>query len=656
MSLHRVTFEVAGEAPENHNGAHPPYSVEVPTGTLLTEAARLAGIDLMQPCGAQGRCGRCAVKVTEGVVRQRSTLRLSQDDLKSGYALACQSVVEGDLYVVIPPQEKIERRLTTDLTVSKISVPPRYDFRVSQSIQRLHLTLNPPSMDDQTDDWSRLQLTLRKVGGFDRVDASLPLLRKIGGVLREGDWQVTAILNVQSDPVHPHQHEQLIDLKPGHIPEEEPVWGAAIDIGTTTVTLWLVDLVTGEVVQQVSEYNQQISRGEDVVSRIVYASKDNGGEEVRSLVLGTINGLIERACKRANVEPREIVKATVAGNSTMIHLLLGIPPANIRLAPFVTTVNDIPMLTALEVGLDIHPEALVDCLPGVASYVGADITAGVYSSGMDDNPQVALFLDVGTNGESVLGSSEWLVTCACSAGPAFEGAGVVHGMRATRGAIEEVWISGAEAQIPYEPSYRVIGNVKPRGICGSGLISLLAELFLTGIIDKGGRINEHLDSPRVRKGEHEMEYVVAWGSETEHGKDIVITHVDIDNLLRAKAAIYAGFTVMADSVGVPLEAVERILIGGSFGKYINVEKAIQIGLLPDMPWERFHFLGNTSVQGAYYVLLDRDAREQVQDIAARMTYIELSADNTFYDAFVSALFLPHTDLSRFPTVAEAIGR
>jgi uncharacterized 2Fe-2S/4Fe-4S cluster protein (DUF4445 family) len=202
----------------------------------------------------------------------------------------------------------------------------------------------------------------------------------------------------------------------------------------------------------------------------------------------------------------------------------------------------------------------------------------------------------------------------------------------------------------------VIGNAKPRGICGSGLISLLAELFLTGVIDKGGQINEDLGNPRVRKGEHGMEYIIAWGKETEHGSDIVITHVDIDNLLRAKAAIYAGFTVMADSVGVPLEAVEQILIGGSFGKYINVEKAIQIGLLPDMPWERFHFLGNTSVRGAYYVLLDRDAREQVQDIAARMTYIELSADNTFYDAFMSALFLPHTDLSRFPTVAELIGR
>jgi uncharacterized 2Fe-2S/4Fe-4S cluster protein (DUF4445 family) len=656
MTLHQVTFEGPREDSSDNNGAPSPVTVEVPTGALLTEAARLAGIDLMQPCGAQGRCGRCVVQVTEGLARQRSTLRLSQEDLRKGYALACQSVVESDLRVVIPPQEKIERRLTTDLTASKITVPPRYDFRVSQSIQRVHLTLNEPSMDDQTDDWSRLQTVLRQIGGYKKIDTSLALLRKIGTVLREGNWEATAILNVQSDPVHPHQHELLIDLKPGHIPDDEPIWGAAIDIGTTTVTVWLVDLVTGEVIQQVSEYNKQIARGEDVVSRIVYASKNNGGEEIRQLVVDTINELVERACQRAKEEPGEIVKVTVAGNSTMMHLLLGIPPSNIRLAPFVTTVNDIPLLRGKEVGLNVHPEALVDCLPGVASYVGADITAGVYSSGMDDSPQVTLFLDVGTNGESVLGSSEWLVTCACSAGPAFEGAGVVHGMRATRGAIEEVWIAGPESETPYEPSYRVIGTVKPRGICGSGLISLLSELFLTGIIDKGGRINEHLEIPRVRSGEHGMEYVVAWGKESEHGRDVVITHVDIDNLLRAKAAIYAGFTVMADSVGVPLEAVEQILIGGSFGKYINVEKAIQIGLLPDMPWEKFHFLGNTSVRGAYYVLLDRDAREQVQDIAARMTYIELSADNTFYDAFMSALFLPHTDLSRFPTVAALMGR
>jgi uncharacterized 2Fe-2S/4Fe-4S cluster protein (DUF4445 family) len=269
---------------------------------------------------------------------------------------------------------------------------------------------------------------------------------------------------------------------------------------------------------------------------------------------------------------------------------------------------------------------------------------------MDDTDTVSLFLDIGTNGETVLGSHDWLVTCACSAGPAFEGAGVLNGMRATRGAIEEVWIHGQT----YEPNYRVIGEAKPRGLCGSGLISLLAELFLNGILDKGGNFNATLPTDRVRQGDHGLEYVVAWADETHHGRDIAITHVDVDNLLRAKAAIYAGFTVLANSVGFPLEAVEQVLIGGAFGKYINVEKAVEIGLLPDMPWERFHFLGNTSVQGAYRALLDRNARDRVEDIAGRMTYVELSADNSFYDAFTSALFLPHTDLSLFPSVVREL--
>jgi uncharacterized 2Fe-2S/4Fe-4S cluster protein (DUF4445 family) len=223
-------------------------------------------------------------------------------------------------------------------------------------------------------------------------------------------------------------------------------------------------------------------------------------------------------------------------------------------------------------------------------------------------------------------------------------------MRATKGAIEEVWINGAT----YEPTYRVIGGGKPRGLCGSGLISMLAELFMTGVIDKAGNFNATLGTPRVRESEHGWEYVVAWGVECEHGKDIALTHVDIDNLLRAKGAIYAGYSVLAESVGVQIEMIEQMLIGGSFGKYINVEKAVQIGLLPDMPWDRFRFLGNTSVKGAYYALLNRDARERIQDIASRMTYIELSADNSFYDAFMSALFLPHTDLTKFPSVEAAL--
>jgi uncharacterized 2Fe-2S/4Fe-4S cluster protein (DUF4445 family) len=633
MADHLVKFDVATEA------------VRVPTGTLLIEAAHLAGIEIAQPCGGQGRCGRCAVVVQDGDVRRRSTLRLSAEDVAAGYALACQSVVEGDVSAVVPPQEKIERRLTTDRTVAEVQVPAGYNPKVDQTIRRVQLTLPPPSMDDQTDDWSRLQTALRQQAGLDQVQVSLPLLRRFGSILREGDWQVTAILDAAVS-----DQARLIDLKPAHIPNDDPLWGAAIDIGTTTVTVWLVDLISGKVQAQLAEYNQQISRGEDVISRIIYAGKNGGGDELQQLVVGTINELLDTLCQRWHLDPADIVKATISGNSTMMHLLLGVPAASIRLTPFVTAINHVPALSAKEVDLHLNPEATVDCLPGVASYVGADITAGVLSSGLDDAEQTTLFMDVGTNGETVLGTHEWLVTCACSAGPAFEGAGVIDGMRATKGAIEEVWINGDT----FEPTYRVIGSVKPKGVCGSGLIALLGEMFLTGVLDKGGNFNQALDTDRVRQGEHGGEYVIAWGRETDHGRDVVITHVDVDNLLRAKAAIYAGFTVLADRVGVPLESVEQVLIGGSFGKYINVEKAIQIGLLPDMPWDRFQFLGNTSVKGAYLALLDYQARARIQDIASRMTYIELSADNTFYEAFTSALFLPHTDASKFPSVAAAL--
>jgi uncharacterized 2Fe-2S/4Fe-4S cluster protein (DUF4445 family) len=627
--------------------------VQVTTGTLLSEAAHLAGIEIGQPCGGQGRCGRCAVQVVSGTVRRRSSLRLSDEDLANGYALACQSVIEGDITVVIPPQEKIERRLTTDRVVADVTVPPGYIPAFHQTIHRINLRMDPPDLDDQTNDWSRVQTALRQQAGMTQVSISLALLRQLAEILRQGNWQVTAIIEVTSGPGSESLQERLVAVLPRVSFDDEPLWGIAVDIGTTTVTLWLVDLITGEVKVQTAEYNGQIARGEDVISRIMYSSRPGGLEELQSRVVTTINKLIETACKRARCEPTDIFKASIAGNSTMIHLFLGLPAQNIRLSPFITTINDAPSVIAAEIGLNTYFQATVDCLPGVASYVGADISAGVYASGMDDTEKITLFLDVGTNGEIVLGSREWLVTCACSAGPAFEGAGVVHGMRATQGAIEEVWIAGSTSAIPYEPTYRVIGSARPRGICGSGLISLLSELFITGGVDKAGNINLSLSevNPRIRTGEHGPEYVVAWAAETDTGEDITITNVDIDNLKRAKAAIYAGFTVLAESVGVPLELVEQFFICGSFGKYINIEKAVQIGLLPDMPWDRFQFLGNTSIRGAYYSLLQHTARQDIRDIANRMTYIELSADNSFYEAFTSALFLPHTDLSSFPSVA-----
>jgi uncharacterized 2Fe-2S/4Fe-4S cluster protein (DUF4445 family) len=628
MATHRVTFLPLDR------------TVEVPTGALIVEAARKAELAVNQPCGGQGRCGRCAVFLTEGQARRRSTVRLSAEDLQAGHALACQTVVEGDLVVTVPEQAEIERRLVTEKTARKIELPFPYDPFVHQTVRWFQVLLHEPTLQDNVDDLARLRRGLAALG-YPEVVVPLPALRGLGDVLRDSGWAPWAALEMPGERRAP---PLLIRLSAGPI---RPV-GLAVDIGTTTVSAYLVDLASGEVIASTAEYNAQIACGEDVISRIIYAGKNQGLQELIDRVRQTLATLLERLHKRSGISPDEILKVTVTGNTTMIHLFLGIVPASIRVAPYIPTANQIPIYAAGELGLPLNPSAAVDCLHGVASYVGADITAGVLSSGLADTEALTLFIDVGTNGEMVLGTRDWMVTCACSAGPAFEGAGVVDGMRATEGAIEEVWISSETL----EPTVRVIGEVPARGICGSGLISLLAELFVTGVVDRGGNFKLDLGTPRLRQGEHGPEYVVAWGAQTAEGRDLVLTKVDVDNLLRAKAAIYAGFTVLATSVGVNLADVQQFLIGGSFGKYINVEKAIQIGLLPDLPWDRFHFLGNTSVLGSYMALLSRDSRRRIDDVARMMTYIELSADNSFYDAFTAALFLPHTEIARFPSVAE----
>ncbi|MCX7671564.1 MAG: ASKHA domain-containing protein, partial [Anaerolineae bacterium] len=480
----------------------------------------------------------------------------------------------------------------THKAAARVEVPFEYDPRRHQPIQRYFLQLDPPDLSDQTDDWSRVMRELARFG-VENPQVSLALLREMPLILRgtrneateakpapdeteatdvwhetPEPWRVTAVVALDSWD-RPNGPPQLLALLPGDHTDRN--LGAAVDIGTTTVTVWLVDLESGEVLAQASDYNGQIARGEDVISRIIYARKPGHLAELQELVVGTINRLLQAVCRQVQADPQEIMKLTVAGNTTMIHLLLAIPPESIRLMPFIPVVNYPPTVTAGELGLLVHPQAQVDCLPGVASYVGADISAGVLSTRMDEASDLTLFIDVGTNGETVLGNADWLITCACSAGPAFEGAGVEHGMRATVGAIEEVWIN----QETLEPAYRVIGREgeKPRGICGSGLLSLLAEMFVTGVVDKAGNLQVGR-SPRIREGPHGPEYVVAWGHETATGEDIVITKVDIDNLMRAKAAIYAGFTVMAQSVGVDLADVSTMLIGGSFGQYINVEKAV----------------------------------------------------------------------------------
>jgi len=638
--IYRVIFQPSGQ------------SVEVPDGTTIAEAAIQAGVFINQPCAGQGRCGRCKVQIVEGPVKRRSVTRLTQEELDQGYALSCQTLVEGDVVVFVPPQEVALRKPPTERKPGvQVTLPVECDWQTRPAIRKIPLFIEPPSLADNTTDFERLKRELARQHDIYNVIADLPVLRKLARALRDSDWYVTAVLEMYTwlDDEEGTPHPRLIDLRPGD--QSDRTWGVAIDIGTTSNVIYLVDMDRAVVVDIASAYNKQISCGEDIISRIIYATKrEHGLQHLQSLVMETLNGLLEELAARNDIATTDIDKVTVAGNTTMIHLFLGLNPEHIRLEPYIPTVTHPLPVKAAELGLKVNPEATVDCLPGVGAYVGADITAGVLSSRMYETDKLTMFIDVGTNGEIVLGNSDWLLSCACSAGPAFEGSGVHSGMRATTGAIEEVWIDDGT----YEPTIRVIGDGPPLGICGSGMISLLAEMFLTGVIDKAGKINRDLKTPRVRIGEHGPEYVVAWAEESGNKRDIVITEVDIANLLRAKAAIYAGFSVLTRSVGLDLSEVEQFYIGGAFGKYIDIEKAIQIGLLPDMPWEKFQYLGNTSALGAYTALVCPDMRREVVEIANRMTYLELSADNTFYDEFTRALFLPHTDISAFPSVARLL--
>jgi uncharacterized 2Fe-2S/4Fe-4S cluster protein (DUF4445 family) len=623
--------------------------IEVEPGTLLSDAAVSAGVTLNLPCGGQGRCGRCRVRVEHGRISHRGGVRLTSAELEEGWTLGCQAVIKGDAVILVPEQEKVEVEfITKAVGAERVALAAQFSGKPDPSVRRVHIPIEAPSLDDQTTDWDRLLRGLSLQHGIQNVTASLPMFRTLARDLREADWNVTAVLDTGDPEVNPCIQPRLIDLLPGD--QTGCCYGVAIDIGTTTNVIYLVDLLTGKVLDRASAYNAQISAGEDVISRVVFSQKRDGLRRLQTMVLKTLNGLLEELSSRNQIPARQISKAVVSGNTIMIQLFLALDPKALREMPFIPTISQPLPITAEEIGLNINPQATVDCLPVVGAYVGADITAGILASGLYKTDKLTLFIDVGTNGEIVLGNQDWLITCACSAGPAFEGSGVRHGMRATAGAIEEIWIDHRT----YEPTYQTIGGLPARGICGSGMIGLLAEMFVTGIVDKAGKIRRDLPTPRVRVGDHGAEYVVVWANQSGIGADVVINEVDIENLLRTKGAIYAGFSVLVQSVGLELADVEQVLIAGAFGQYINIEKAIQIGLLPDMPWDRFHYLGNTSVLGSFYSLMSRPMRRDVIEIARKMTYLELSADNTFYDQFMSALFLPHTDITAFPSVMRVL--
>jgi uncharacterized 2Fe-2S/4Fe-4S cluster protein (DUF4445 family) len=609
---------------------------QVPPGTTILEAAAQVGLDLPAPCGGQGRCGRCQVQVQSGTVDQPENAHLKAEARAEGYVLACQARLLGPATIMLPESLLLEQVVSSLGAADYRALSPVCDWKHDPTLRVAPVTCEPPSLADNTNDLDRLRRELLRRHGIVDVHIALPLLHVLPQRLRNANWQVTAILEPMGDGA------RLIDVIPGLA--DGHTYGAAVDIGTTTVKLFLVDMDSGEVVDNASAYNAQIARGEDVISRIIYSQKPGGLEHLQRLVVKTVNALLAEVAQRQGIAPEQVQLLSVAGNTTMTQLFLGVNPRYIREEPYLPTMLHAPPLTAGEIGVSINRNAPVYCASSVGAYVGGDIVAGVLSSGMYKTDMLTLFIDVGTNGEIVLGNSDWLIACACSAGPAFEGAGVRCGMRATEGAIDEVIIDGRTL----EATYRVIGNQPPQGICGSGLISTLAEMLITGVVDKAGRIPRDLPTKRVRLGEHGAEYVIAWGEDDR--PDIVLTEVDINNLMRAKGAIYAGFSILLRSLELDFSMVEQILIAGSFGQYINLEKAIQIGLLPDLEWSKFRYLGNTSLLGAYQMLLCREMRILADDIAAKMTYLELSADNRFMQEYTSALFLPHTDLEVFPSV------
>ena len=423
-------------------------------------------------------------------------------------------------------------------------------------------------------------------------------------------------------------------------------YGIAADIGTTTIVVYLVDLKNGNVVDVGSAYNSQIRHGDDVITRIVFATEGGGLKELRETVVTDINDLIATIVERHSLAVDDIESVVIAGNTVMSHLFWGLNPAFIREEPYTPTLNTFPLWQAHTSQLAVNEKSPVYTLPCVASYIGGDIVAGVLASKMHRKEEISLFMDIGTNGEIVIGNREWLMTAACSAGPCFEGSGIQYGMRATEGAVESVRIDPQT----YEPTLGVIGSGKPLGICGSGMIDAITEMFLTGVIDQKGRFVKGLQTSRIRTGFEGPEFLFF----SDERREIVLTEVDIENIMRAKAAIYAGISLLLLKVGITLDDIEHVYIAGGFGNYLNVEKAVIIGMLPDIPREKFLFLGNTSVAGAYLCLLSDEMRSEAEEIAQKMTNVELSVSRRFMDEYMSALFLPHTDMKQFPTVEKLL--
>lgn len=635
--------------------------VVVAAGTNLLKAARDAGLHVNASCGGAGVCGKCRVIVERGDVAGGRSEKLSSADYAGGYRQACVSCVTGDLTVRIPQESGISGGALATV------VPERHRARMhvfeveslkeegifAPPVEKFCLELTPPSTVDNRADVGRMLQGLADQYDLHRMVTGLSVLRKIRGVMRENGFLITVTVG---RPVNELFKSQIINVQSGCWSSRN--FALAIDIGTTTVYGQLLDVNSGKVLTEEGDYNAQISYGEDVISRIMHAERQDGLLRMSELVAGTINGIIAKLLDRT-VPPYglteqpitldEISSITIAANTTMTHLFLGLEPENIRRAPYVPVSTFFPPFRASDLGLNLPPHTLALLYPAVSSYVGGDIVAGVMGSGMYRTELLTLYIDIGTNAEIVIGNRDWLVCAACSAGPAFEGGGITHGMRAADGAIEDFSLNPQT----YEPMNITIGNKPPIGICGSGLLIIVASLLENGLINQAGKFTA-IQSPRLRQGRNGMEYVLAWQQDAGVEHDIVINEVDIENFVRAKAAIFAGAKTLIEEVGLQLSDLEQVILAGAFGSYIDLDCAMAVGLLPELDHAKVVYVGNGSLMGARMSGLSNHIRKDVVEVVRKMTSFELSEVVSFKDQYVASMFLPHTDMGLFPQVAKRL--
>ncbi len=599
--------------------------------TNILETLKENGIYLVASCGGKGVCGKCRVRLIEGNSRIQSRGKLRKKDIAEQYVLACQAFPLEDVLIEVPDTSRIV--IGDKIAVSKSKDLLDYimsaEKQLSPAVRRIHLDLAPPTVEDNVSDLERLTKALERQG-IHAMRYSHGFVSGMSHALRRAGWKVSLAYTENFEAIF------LSSEKERH------KYGIAIDIGTTTVVLYLVNYEDGALVDVGMTYNSQMRYGDDVITRIVHATEGGGLHELRQAVMNDMNDLLIPIMEKYNIRMEDIDTCVIAGNTTMTQLFWGLDPAFIREEPYIPTLNSFPAWKAGSAQIKINPQAPVYTFPCVGSYVGGDIVAGVLASRMHTRPEISLFMDIGTNGEVVIGNNEWLITAACSMGPCFEGSGIRHGMRATEGAIETVVINPST----YEASLEIIGSTRPSGICGSGMIDAISELFRAGIIDQKGKIVKNLKTDRIVVEEEGPEFSLY----RDEFRNIVLTEVDIENIVRAKAALYAGITLLLKEVGFSLDSVDRVYIAGGFGNYINVEKAVMIGMLPDIPKEKFSFMGNSSIAGAYLCLLSKEMRQESEAIAAKMTYVELSVSGRFMDEYMSALFLPHTNIDLFPSV------